>query len=114
MKMIKAFWLAGLSALVTAGILAAELGKPQSAMIERLDPAINAIVPGKPHCKKWPADSRGPKGRFGFTPAICFLPRLRATAFARQRQMGASAFSCSLADTKVPFRTGVPSRGRMA
>jgi len=52
MKMIKAFWLAGLSALVTAGVLAAELGKPQSAMIERLDPAINAIVPEKATLQK--------------------------------------------------------------
>ncbi len=52
MNRTKGFWLAGLIALVAAGVFAAELGKPQAANIERLDPAINAIVPEKATLQK--------------------------------------------------------------
>ncbi|MGH9572082.1 MAG: SMP-30/gluconolactonase/LRE family protein [Candidatus Acidiferrales bacterium] len=52
MKAKQAFRLAGFIALATAGVLAAELGKAQLAKIERLDPAINAIVPEKATLQK--------------------------------------------------------------
>jgi gluconolactonase len=52
MNWTKGFWLAALIAVVTASGFALELGKPQAAKIERLDPGINAIVPEKATLQK--------------------------------------------------------------
>ena len=52
MNRTRGFGLAALAALIAASAFAAELGKPQPAKIERLDPAINAIVPEKATLQK--------------------------------------------------------------
>ena len=54
-----------------------------SMNVERLDPALNSIVPANPSWRRPPPAraSNGPKDRSGYRPVTCYLLRSPAIAF---------------------------------